>query len=109
MLKKDIVEKYLRKYSDENNQLTMPKQTLARLIYNENHGLFPNVQAARSMKGIDRGEGCRLASYPRICAEIYNRRRDAKTETLHEAAGIQGHDFEAGRVGCNVRCSLPGT
>jgi len=49
MLKKDIVEKYLRKYSDENNQLTMPKQTLARLIYNENHGLFPNVQAARSM------------------------------------------------------------
>jgi len=48
MLKKDIVEQYLRKYSDENNQLTMPKQTLARLIYNENHGLFPTIQAVRS-------------------------------------------------------------
>ncbi|MEY4432490.1 MAG: hypothetical protein RLZZ44_620, partial [Bacteroidota bacterium] len=47
MNKSQLVEKYIRKYCDENNQMTIPKQTLARLIYNENHGLFSNIEAVR--------------------------------------------------------------
>ena len=49
MNKTQLVEGYIRRYCDNNNQLTIPKQTLSRLIYNENHGLFSGIDAVRNI------------------------------------------------------------
>jgi predicted phosphodiesterase len=49
MNKTQLVEGYIRKYCDNNNELTIPKQTLSRLIYNENHGLFSGIDAVRNI------------------------------------------------------------